>query len=276
MATGSDRKRRASAPKFLDGRRHGRALLAATLLALLVLGTSCASGPRHASSSTQGLPGGARVALAGFYATTAQGMGRAEQQRALAMYEEAAAGWLRERQLVVVPPRELHAHLRERDALGSWQDALARRTALAHHFVHAPLSGAPAEAIAMSQLHERGDLPAPYVLFGEVVYHSQTTCTERADRYNDLALVAHTTKATAQGPSPCVVSHLHLKLVDARTGKVLGQHRQLRELHAERIDESLVWANVQMTVDQTLQGVLSAPLPRTPSRQDLRVRLESR
>jgi len=100
--------------------------------------------------------------------------------------------------------------------------------------------------------YEAGDLPERFVLFGRVVYHTETLCHLRADNYAPRAAVQVHADAPDQMPRPCIVTHLRMKLVDARRGTTVWYNEGLREYHVPSITPDRVRTNAHRLVDRLL------------------------
>lgn len=106
----------------------------------------------------------------------------------------------------------------------------------------------------LKQLYDRGALGARYVLFGRIIYHTETSCRVRADHYYHRAEVAFASGVSRRLPNRCVVTFLQFKLVDVQQGATVWFNEGLREFHVQQVSEEKVRENTARLVDRLLGG----------------------
>jgi hypothetical protein len=106
----------------------------------------------------------------------------------------------------------------------------------------------------LEQLYRDGELSARYVLFGRVVYHTETTCRVRGDAFYSRAEVVFDPDVTSKLPNPCAVTFLQFKLVDAKRGATVWFNEGLREFHVPEMTAAAVEKNTRALVDRLLGG----------------------
>lgn len=236
-------------------RRAPVGALTALLLAGLLLWSACATTP------ATGIRGNYRksqlqsTALLPFFATSRFGLSDEQFDRRFDWAEQTAVEWLQERGVDVTPPDETRSFLQ---AQSRWRHFAADgifRSALDLSFESAPRrESRQTQTDLLQKLHQTDQLPARFVLFGELVYQTSGTCTTLADDYTDRAQVVVTPDAPADLPRPCIVSHFQARLVDAETGSTVWYNRRLREVHVPELTEKWVRTNIRNVVLDTLGG----------------------
>ncbi|MFP4601026.1 MAG: hypothetical protein ACLFVJ_22450 [Persicimonas sp.] len=248
-----------------------RALIAAVALAAI----SCASAPnvgvRPAFEKKQ-IP---RIAVVPFYALGSFSLSDEQINAVIEASEQSAIDALREDGFEVVEPRAFRQHLTEHDIADEFDDGVLLRSSLSSYFEPADASEAQdaLEVETIRRLYERDELPAEALLFGEVVYHTETNCRVDPTEYNPQADVHRTGSAadaaTSGEASPCVVSHFQAKLVYAPTGETMWFNQKLLQTHLDAPDADVDRdrENLALTIQRTLGGAHGIAAFRGPSRQ---------
>lgn len=224
---------------------------------LLVLAVTVASA--CASSSTVGVRAHYQnvavdtIALVPFYTLGTLSLGESEREQMLHSYEHATRRLLEQMGFSVIDSRAFQHQLVE---VGVWQefrDGVLLRESLTSYFEPAQASDAAAsvEVATLARMTKAGVLPTPYLMFGEVLYHSQGTCHVDARRFNEYARTHVMPSAPSELPRPCVVSHFHAKLVDAGSGQTMWYNRFMREVHTGSVDDAIATENVHTTIFET-------------------------
>jgi len=94
------------------------------------------------------------------------------------------------------------------------------------------------DAYSQAYLLERGTflreigetLNVDSVLMGEVLYMTEARCEAKRDSAYTQHVIVVGDLSDAVGSVPCVVSHVHVKLLDVREGRVMWYNRVLREV----------------------------------------------
>lgn len=194
-----------------------------------------------------------RVAVAPFVTESDFGLPSTELRRRLAWAERAAYRRLRAMGADAVPARRMRARLRRNDALAPF-----RTGGMLHDELNESFEGAraPEKTAAqfgkLSKLDRRDVLPSRYVLFGELVYHTETECRTRADRFTSWSSIVVRPAAPPRGARPCLVTHFRARLVDARAKRTLWFGRHLVEHHVGEFHSGDRRMNVESAVDRTL------------------------
>ena len=233
----------------------GRRCPVACLLVVSLLLTACATAP------STGVRGNYRksklqaTALLPFFATSRFGLTDDQFERRFGWAQETAVQWLRDRGVDVTPPAKTRAFLQAQSRWRHFAPEGLFRTALDISFESAPRRESRQTHPPLPQTPSPApQLPARFILFGELVYQTSATCTTRADDYTDRARVVVTPNAPAKLPRPCVVSHFQARLLDAETGSTVWYNRRLRELHVDELTEDWVRKNIRNVVLDTLGG----------------------
>lgn len=226
--------------------------LLATMLAFLLAG--CASGPQlgvRPAFEQREVP---KIAVVPFYSLSSFSMPADQVDEALAVTEAAAVDTLRQRGFEVMESSALQQYLAEHGADTIFDDGVLLRSELIHYFEPAEHVGSqPAlEVATLQKLYQQGKLPAEVLLFGELVYHTETQCRLDPTDYNDNADVAHDAGESAD--KTCVVSHFQAKLVYAPTGETMWFNQKLLQTYTGQPSSEKVRANLAQTVARTLGG----------------------
>ncbi len=195
------------------------------------------------------------VAVVPFYSSASFGLPSPALRDLEDSYEQAATHSLRRQGFQVVDSAALEEHLSARDAWESFQEGIRLRAGLNYYFE--PITDGqrqPIEIATLQNLAQQGALPAETILVGEIVYHSEGTCRQRADDFVDLASLTITDSAPSKLPRPCVTAHFRSKLVDTSTGQTMWFNQMLVETHTGQIDAETVMKTITAAVDHTLQN----------------------
>ena len=193
-----------------------------------------------------------------YYSRSSMGMLLEERERFHAQYESMTVAKLEQLGFEVVSPEAFSQSLVEHDAWQIYEDGWRFRHALEDYFrgSDGPTSVA-IEVLTLRALAKKGVLASDVVLFGEVVYQSQTTCIVLADEQVSFAVVDRVQgvelKKGADG-NPCVVSHLQSMLVDAASEQVMWVNQALVELHLEAHSEQSVALTIERVIDLVFAG----------------------
>ena len=242
---------------------HGLRSLALGLLlvALLTCGASCATAPqvgvRDAYSGTQV----DKVAIAPLYSTSRFGLSSEAFASLIQMAETGAKEALQTYGYDVTDVEAFEAMLRDHDQMQAWRDGVLLRSELTNYFEPEDNNNPSTARTTLRKLYEAGALPSRYVLFGEIVYHTTTTCRVDPRDFHPLATLEGPSNTSLTGGQPCVVTHVRFKLVDARTADTMWYNEVLLESRTNDDVASVTQPNVYRAVDKTLGG--SHGLPRT-------------
>lgn len=193
-----------------------------------------------------------RIAVVPFYAQANFSLRPDELAELLERSEFAAVASLREFGFEVVPPGEFRAHLDESGAARRFDEGIVLRSELSAYFEPAKSSNGPSlEVVTLAKLQQEGVIQADALLFGEVVYHTETRCHKGSE--NSKAREA--LKAPTAAPStPCVVSHFQAKLVYVATGETMWFNRVLLETYPRDLTPAVGSENMALTVGRTFAG----------------------
>jgi hypothetical protein len=205
----------------------------------------------------------AEVAVWPFYSDTSFELSDAARDRVETSGEQSAVSWFEQRESRVVPPDVvssisvdeapgLPASSAENgeagEPFGVFEVELGQRYNPGRR--HRPSQSAS----LLKQLYRDGELSARYVLFGRVVYHTETTCRVRGDAFYSRAEVFFDPEVTSELPNPCAVTFLQFKLVDAKRGATVWFNEGLREFHVPEMTAGVVTKNTRALVDRLLGG----------------------
>lgn len=227
----------------------------AAVFSVGLLVAACATAPRvgvRPEFEQRHVP---RVAVVPFYAMGTFSMTSDELDRTLRSSEQAAIEALEADGFEVVGPASLRQHLTEHDAAQSFDEGVLLRSELTNYFEPAHKQGGPSlEISTIRKLYKEGKLPAEALLFGEVVYHTRTTCRVDPTAYNPYADVAGESDTSSEAGSPCIVSHFQAKLVYAPTGETMWFNRKLLQTNTGEAGVEAARANLVETISRTLAG----------------------
>jgi hypothetical protein len=178
-----------------------------------------------------------------------------ELERVLHESERAAVESLRASGFEVIEPADFRAHLKEAGVANTFDDGILLRYDLSSYFEPARTANGPSlEVATLTSLEGKGVLQADALLFGEVVYHTRTTCSADPSRYNSHAVVAQKSADVSPGPTPCIVSHFQAKLVYAPTGETMWFNRMLLQTYVDQPEQQAARSNMIQAVARTLAG----------------------
>ena len=187
-----------------------------------------------------------------FYSSSAASSSLQEREAIEALYTTQTIESLERLGFEVVSPEALTQGLVEAGAWEAYEAGLTFRHSLNRYFLDLPRTEAP-EIDALLRLGELGVLPEGAMLFGEVVYQSETTCRVYADETVSFAVVEGTSRGDGDGVA-CVVSHVQSTLIEAKTARMMWINRALVELHVETLDEDARVRGVARAVQRVYEG----------------------
>lgn len=191
------------------------------------------------------------MAVAPFYARSRFGLESNRLRTLLELAESHTVEQLRAEGFELVEPTRLEDEL---DGAPSWHELwrTLRARDLEQAFEPSPSEDdPPREATRLQNLYRRGRLEWRFVLFGELVYHTATTCRVRAEASRLYVRVGEA-RRSEEAPR-CVVTHLQARIVDARTGRTVWFNRRLREFYlTPSVDGER--ENLRETIDLVLGG----------------------
>lgn len=237
-----------------------RPMLPAPALLLLALITSlapaCATAPEVGVRPAFAADKVQRVAVVPFFALGRFGLSSEQLDQLLRNGEAAAVQALRTGGFEVIEPADFRARLDAAGAGAVFDDGILLRTDLSGFFEPRAANNEPSlEVLTLTTLAHDGVLQVDALLFGEVVYHTQTECNDDPRNYHAHALVQ-------PGPSPpptddaqpCIVSHFQAKLIAVPTGEVMWFNRMLLQTYVDAPDPEQGWGNMARAVAHTLSG----------------------
>lgn len=198
-----------------------------------------------------------QVAVAPFYTKSQFGLSEEQIDELLAAAEAGAVESLGSYGVDVISPEEFRAHLDAQEAASRFDDGVPLRSSLANYFEPAEASQ-PSDALevtTVSSLHDEQKLPADALLFGELVYHTRTECRADPTEFNDHAKIVRGSESRRNfETSPCLVSHVRAKLVDAANGRTMWFNTVLLETHLQPGEEIEDTEHTAETVAYTIGG----------------------
>ncbi|MFB6264969.1 MAG: hypothetical protein ABEL76_15300 [Bradymonadaceae bacterium] len=235
--------------RFLRGWR-----LTGVLVLLVCLTAGCASTPGPGVRGPYRRESLRRVALLPFYSRSTFGLSSERLSRVLQTASDQTVSWFSDRSVSVLPPSEVRNRLQKRDEWAPFTDGGPLQTAL-DDFLETPSAPSARRRGARLRWLEHTDaLGARYLLFGEVVYHTETRCgapSERISRPAATEVVRHP-RARGRPSPPCLVSHVRLKLVDAQRGRIVWYDSALREWWVPEVTPARRAYNVRRAVQTAL------------------------
>lgn len=197
-----------------------------------------------------------QVVMTPFYLSSGMGLEGQARDVIKQTYEQQTQAWLEAQGFEVVSATSFQQQLTEAGAWQIYADGLTFRNSLDRYFMEPMMAGSrSAETVALKQLKESGALPEGALLFGEVVYQTQTNCRVYADESVDFAVVESVPEMDGvEGEVPCVVGHLQSMLVDPNTEQVMWINRGLVELHVKLLTEAMTALNIKRVVDFVYSG----------------------
>ncbi|MGM0556219.1 MAG: hypothetical protein ACQEVA_07555 [Myxococcota bacterium] len=218
------------------------------------MASACATGPDLGARSGYSGATVPKITVAPFYASSNFGASQQRIGNLLALAELSAQRALETYGYRVVSPAELRDEL---ESSGVWQDyvdGVLLREDLERHFEPEPRSGeVRLESQRLAQLGS--ELPTRYMLFGQLIYHTSTTCRVDPVEHQPLATIE---PENATLPAPCAISHLAFKLVDAETGETMWFNKVFLETRGSDGDK-LARQNISRAVAGALVGERGLP-----------------
>ncbi len=194
-----------------------------------------------------------QITVVRFYSTSSFGLTPEALDERMLSYEEATIAWLTNAGVKVHSPEDLTQRLEERALLQTYQDGVALERPLAELFEPGS-EQAPLESTTLKAIASQGGFPSSALFFAEVVYQTTGTCEGNAKEFNSRAVILPPVDG-AEPPTPCVVSHLEAKLVDATSGATMWHNRMLVEQWF-KLDEdgAVIRQTIVRAVELTLDG----------------------
>ena len=166
---------------------------------------------------------------------------RAQRAEVQSLYEQAVVEHLQAlSQGVVLSPEQVLETLSAEGLEETYSDRLDLGRPLVQLFE---------EADALSRAHQQarlaflktlaGQLNVDSFLLGEVLYWTEARCDATRDSAYTQHVIVIGELSEAKASVPCVVSHIHVKLVEARGGKVIWYNRVLREVRVPMAEAEL-------------------------------------
>lgn len=233
-------------------------LLFAAGIAALLISLGCASAPQIGVREAYQQKTIQRVAVVPFYTLGSFSLSADQLEHILEGAQQAAVSTLEMNGFEVISPEELMAQLSAAQAADTFHDGVLLRRDLDLYFEAIDAAEEPPlEVQTVAELSRRGVLKVDALLFGQVVYHTRTTCDEDPTEYTTRAVIIGEKSTTSAAPSPCVVSHFQGKLVHLPSGGTMWFNRVYLQtfLDASSSDEALqARQNIAEVVGRTLQG----------------------
>lgn len=198
-----------------------------------------------------------RVAVVPFYAKASFGLDESQLDSVLDSSQKAAVETLRAEGFEVVEPEVFRDHLAQHEAESKFDDGVLLRSSLSNYFEPSDSEDerASLEVATVTELYEEDKLPGDALFFGELVYHTRAECRSDPSQYNERAEVSyHTEQARRADSSPCLVSHIRVKLVDAESGETMWVNNKLLQTHAAREGATSGPEHAAEAVTRTLGG----------------------
>lgn len=225
-----------------------------TVLAGFTL-VGCASGPKTGVRPEFQSHILQRVAVVPFYAQTNFSLSPEDLADVLAQSEHAAVASLRTYGFEVVASADFRTHLQKVDAADRFDEGIVLRSELSTYFEPAKTSNGPSlEVATLAELNRDGAIRVDALLFGEVVYHTETLCHHAPTAHSSREALKAPDAATSTSSTPCVVSHFQAKLVYVPTGETMWFNRALLETYPEPSAPGAGAENMAQTVVRTFDG----------------------
>lgn len=209
-----------------------------------------------------------RIAVVPVYARSSFSLSGERLERRLDWTEGGVVAWLERHSSSIVAPEATRRRLDEQGAWHPFRPGGPLHDDLARSFEHAATSEKRRRQFRrLQKLHADRALPARYLLFGELLYHTVSRCVTRADSFNDRSTVVVRPGGNPNSEGPCVVTHFQARLVDAKTGRTVWFNRHLVEHHVDEIDRDVIRRNIADATARTLNyedelaSLLDAPTP---------------
>jgi hypothetical protein len=229
--------------------------IAVALLAI-VCGTlwACASAPEVGVRPAFEKKKFPTVAVVPFYAVGNFSLSTNELDEVLRASETAAVEALRAEGFEVIEPGAFRQQLSAADVADTFDEGVLLRGPLSDYFEPSPKQSSPSLAVTtVRTLHTDGKLPSEALLFGEVVYHTETHCRVDPTEFHPRAQVIYQDKS-GFAASPCVVSHFRAKLVHAPSGETMWFNHTLLQTHSGEVVAETTSRNLAQAVANTLAG----------------------
>ncbi len=233
--------------------------LALCCLGLLCLNVACSKNSKPdvgVRPEFKGVPVD-RVVMTPFYLSSGMGLGPEARDDIKLAYEQQTQAWLTAQGFEVVSPQAFQQQLTEAGVWQVYADGMTFRQSLDQYFLEAnPGASASVEVLALQTLLKSGALPeGDAILFGEVVYQTQTRCRVHADEVVEFAVVEQVgSMVGSDGEVSCVVGHLQSTLVDPKSQKMMWINRGLVELHVEALTDAMTKLNIERVVEFVYSG----------------------
>jgi hypothetical protein len=220
-----------------------------------LLATGCATSPNVGVRSSYETSRLEATSVVPFFALSQFSLEEEAVATRLTWAESTAVNWLQERGIRVVEPERTRNRLQTSDSWSHFTDGGLLRSDLSDAFEAAEREQKQTAQVSLvRRLREDDGFETRYVLFGELLYHTEGTCRTRADDYQRRAQVVVTPDAPREMPRPCIVSHFQARLVDVESGATVWYNRRLRELHVAEHDQRWARKNLRGVVHGTLAG----------------------
>jgi hypothetical protein len=222
------------------------------LTALVV--SACATGPDLGARSGYSGATVPEITVAPFYTASNFGAPPRRIDQLLTLAELSAETALETYGYRVVSPHELQEELESADRWQDYVDSIVLRDDLQQHFEPEPQTGKPRlESERLPKMSD--DLSTRYVLFGQIIYHTSTTCRVEPEDHQPLATVEPDSTPL---PAPCAISHVAFKLVDAESGETMWFNQVFLETRGNG-GERAAEHNLSRAVADALVGERGVP-----------------
>lgn len=226
-----------------------RSALFYPLLCCLVLGGCATATPNTGvrAEFKQKLSTTRDVIIAPLYSTSLFGMTSPVHTSLLSTYEDTATAWLTANQLNVTSSRAFTQTLTQQGEWDNWVNGLSLTRELSALFEQE--KAARPEVAFLAAFAKSGRVMPTPILFMEVAYHTQGTCQQSASEHTEHTFIIKT--GSSSFPSPCILSHLHAKLVDPKTGLAMWYNHAFGELLTKTVEASLNTKLIQAVIQHT-------------------------
>lgn len=214
-----------------------------------------------------------RVAVVPFYAQTNFSLTPEELDAVLRESEHAAVESLRGYGFEVIAPPDFRDHLERVDAAALFDEGIVLHAELGTYFEPAKSANGPAlEVATLAELNRDGALRVDALLFGEVVYYTETQCNADPNTTQSREAPRGSAETT-----PCVVSHFQAKLVYVPTGETMWFNRAFLETYPPPETPDAGAQTLTQTVLRTFEGddgLADLSVPQASTTPDTRVASE--